>query len=257
MAAYISISQKRRSNGHADTYRNIFKFFSSVNLSPGLNRNQGTGKLGKLVSSILQKTKHFTVMLQMSHKREKRIPYCGRVILLKAVFSAKMSKCLLGHSHRSTREKKNSQYLHWAAVAKMENINNGLNLWTHRLLHEVNHKLLTIPAVCKEVLTFPKNVLPGHSERVKLKVQSKKQKHLKVQKSLQKNFMSVLCAGARTKVKFKHQVLLLQAWTLDTAQSLAALTAQTGHAGRTGGAGPQLWAAAHSLTELGQPAAIC
>lgn len=115
----------------------------------------GTGKIRKLVSSVLQKIKHFTVMFHISWRKEKQIPYCGRILLLKAVFSAKMSKCLLGHSHCSTREKKNSQHLHWAAVAKVENINNGLNLWTHGLLHEVNHKLqvllLTIPAVRMQV----------------------------------------------------------------------------------------------------------
>lgn len=92
MAAYTSISQKRRSNGHAATYRNIFKFFSSVNFIPGPNRNQESRKLGKLISSVLQKTEHFTVMLQMSHKREKKIPNCGRVILLKSSVQCKNIK---------------------------------------------------------------------------------------------------------------------------------------------------------------------
>lgn len=208
----------------------------------------------------MQKTKHFIVMLQISHKRDERIPCCGRVILLKALFSAKMSKCLLGHSHLSTREKKNSQYLHWAAVAKMENINNELNLWTHGLLHEFNYKLrvflLAITVVCMQVLTSPPpplQILLGHSERVNLKIQIKKPKALKVQKCLQKNSMSVLCHGARTKLKFNHQVLLLQAWTV---QSLAVLTAQKGHTGWTGAAGPILWATAHRLTEWDQPVTI-
>lgn len=60
-------------------------------------------------------------------------------------------------------------------MARVENINGGLNLSTHKLLFGDNHNLqvflLTVSAVSIKVLTFPpKRAVPGYPERVKLKI---------------------------------------------------------------------------------------
>lgn len=70
MTAYISVSQKRWLHRHAAIHTNNFLFFSSVNLSPELNRNQRSGKFGKLISSVLQKTKHFSHASNFTQQRE-------------------------------------------------------------------------------------------------------------------------------------------------------------------------------------------